>query len=165
MNIVKMIKLISLWITLSILFIAKTNASQLTPMADKSIFEQGYPEPAARYDQALNITELNNVTTRMTGTSPNAIAEFAIHPDTLVNQLALDFSINYSPALLAELSHIKLYLNDYLMATLDLPKQTDTNALNSQQHWSIPLQADVLKDYNQIKYELVGYYTEQSRRL
>lgn len=161
MNIVKMVKSTCFRIMFSLVFIAQLNASELAPMVDKSIFEQGYPEPAERYQETLNFTELNNVTTRMTGTSPNAMAEFAVHPDTLVNQLALDFSINYSPALLAELSHIKLYLNDYLMATLDLPKQTDTSALNSQQHWTIPLQAQVLKDYNQIRYELVGYYTEQ----
>ncbi|MCU4677044.1 cellulose biosynthesis cyclic di-GMP-binding regulatory protein BcsB [Catenovulum sp. 2E275] len=157
MNIFKLFFQIMALVSFS--FLGYLNASE-KPLSDKSVFANGYPEPAPAITQNYPLTQLNNVVSRMTGTSPNATAEFAIEPNTLVTDLTLDFSINYSPALLSELSHIKLYLNDYLMATLDLPEQTDKNLLNKSKSWKIPLQAQVLKDYNQIRFELIGYYTQ-----
>jgi hypothetical protein len=74
------------------------------------------------------------------GTEGQTTLDFSLRGDEVVESadLRLDYT---SPALLADLSHLKVYLNDELVQTLVLPKEN----LGKPQHIRIPIDPRFLR--------------------
>lgn len=80
---------------------------------------------------------------------------FGLRQDQVVVSAKLKLRYTYSPAMIAELSHIKIALNDEVLATIALPKEQ----AGSEQVSEIELNKLYLSDFNQLKFQLIGHYT------
>ncbi|TCP10627.1 cellulose synthase subunit [Crenobacter luteus] len=82
---------------------------------------------------------------------------FGSRADEVITQARLKLRYTYSPSMLAELSHVKVLLNDEVVAVLPLPKERG----GVQQEAELPLDARLLADFNRLQFQLVGHYTQQ----
>ncbi len=80
---------------------------------------------------------------------------FSIRSDEELISARLKLDYGYSPALLPELSHIKVLLNDELAASVPLP-QAGAGAPSSHE---VELPAAAFTDFNRLETQLIGHYT------
>ena len=80
---------------------------------------------------------------------------FGVRLDEVVVQARLRLHINYSPALLEQLSHLKVTLNDQVVAAVSLSKaQAGTDVSKD-----VDLDPRLFTDYNHLQLQLIGHYT------
>ena len=89
------------------------------------------------------------------GTEGQTTLDFSLRGDEVVESADLRLDYTFSPALLADLSHLKVYLNDELVQTLVLPKEN----LGKPQHIRIPIDPRFFADYNKLRLQFIGHYT------
>jgi hypothetical protein len=82
---------------------------------------------------------------------------FSIRSDEVVTQARLRLNYAYSPALLADISHIKVVVNEQVAATVPVPPQEAGRNLQRD----IPIPARLLTEFNRINLELIGHYTRE----
>lgn len=78
-----------------------------------------------------------------------------IRRDEMVESARLRLVFTLSPALLADLSHLKVLLNDQLVRTIALPKER----LGQPQAVDVDIPPAYFTDYNQLSFQFVGHYT------
>ena len=91
---------------------------------------------------------------RLRGVDGSIALPFAIRSDEVVASAKLKFDYSYSPALLAELSHLKVMLNDEVIAVLPLPREKGV-----PNRREIDLDPRFFTDYNKLQFRLIGHYT------
>lgn len=79
---------------------------------------------------------------------------FPIRADEVVVAAKLRIAYDYSPALIPELSHLKISLNERFAAVLPLPK--DKGVGNSRE---IDIDPRWFFDFNYLRFKLIGHYT------
>lgn len=82
---------------------------------------------------------------------------FNVRTDEIVTDAQLNLSYTYSPALLADLSHINVIVNGEVAASIPVPKET--GGVNLQRVVKIP--ARFITEFNRISLQLIGHYTLQ----
>jgi cellulose synthase operon protein B len=75
--------------------------------------------------------------------------------DEVVVAAKLRLRLTYSPALLPDLSHLRVSLNGQVIAALPLPKEQAGREVERE----IALDTRYFSDYNQIRFDLIGHYT------
>jgi hypothetical protein len=75
--------------------------------------------------------------------------------DEVVVGATLHLRLTYSPAMLPELSHLRVTLNGQALAALALPKQDAGREVERE----IELDPRYFSDYNQVRFDLIGHYT------
>lgn len=86
------------------------------------------------------------------GSEANANVGFGSRLDEVIAKANLHFDVTPSPALLALVSHIKVYLNNELMGVVPV---TDGQQ-GKKSSVSMPLDSRYFSNYNQIRFELIG---------
>ncbi len=81
---------------------------------------------------------------------------FQVRSDEVVVAAKLRISYDYSPALIPELSHLKISLNDRIAMVESLPK--DKGVGNNRE---INLDPRLFADVNNLRFNLIGHYTRQ----
>ncbi|EWC43340.1 cellulose biosynthesis cyclic di-GMP-binding regulatory protein BcsB [Stutzerimonas stutzeri] len=82
--------------------------------------------------------------------------EFQLRRDRIATDARLMLDYTPSPALLPVLSHLRIYLNDELMRTLPITQ----DQLGQRVRQDIVLDPYLLGDFNRIRVEFVGHYTD-----
>lgn len=82
--------------------------------------------------------------------------EFQLRRDRIATDARLMLDYTPSPALLPVLSHLRIYLNDELMRTLPISQEQ----LGQRVRQDIALDPYLLGDFNRIRVEFVGHYTD-----
>lgn len=126
------------------------------PLANKAIFEDGYPEQAPVETLTMSFESLGLSTFKLDGINNSARVDFTNRLDKLGKQLTLDFSYTHSPSLIGKVSHLKVFLNENLMTVL--PIGDKNNLIGNKYEHKVPLNPKLIKDFNQIRFELVGFY-------
>lgn len=80
---------------------------------------------------------------------------FSIRSDEVITAAKLKLSYAYSPALIPELSHIKVLVNDEVAATLPVP--ADQGGTNLTRDINIPPR--LITEFNRLNLQLIGHYT------
>lgn len=80
---------------------------------------------------------------------------FSVRADEVVTAARIRLSYSYSPALLSNISHIKVLVNGQVATTLPVP--TETAGKLVEREVAIPPQ--MLSDFNRLDLELIGHYT------
>ncbi|MBH0055800.1 cellulose biosynthesis cyclic di-GMP-binding regulatory protein BcsB [Pseudoalteromonas sp. SWXJZ94C] len=132
----------------------QTNA--IEPMHDKSMFINGYPESAQVTSLRLDFEALGFTDYKLDGINNNSRVDFTNRIDKLSKNLMLNFSYTNSPSLIANVSHLKVYFNENLVTVLPINKHSSV-VKNTVNH-NLALNSKYIQDYNQIRFELVGYY-------
>ena len=94
--------------------------------------------------------------TLLSGVRNTTTFEFQVRRDRLVREAELDLSFTPSPSLLPTLSHLRVYLNDALMNVLPI----GNDQLGKPVQAKVPLDARLITDFNQVRLEFVGHYTD-----
>jgi hypothetical protein len=81
---------------------------------------------------------------------------FPVRADEVVVGATLRIGYDYSPALLAELSHLQISLNERIVAVEGLPR--DKGVGNER---DIVLDPRMFRDNNTLQFKLIGHYTRQ----
>ncbi|MDM0013471.1 cellulose biosynthesis cyclic di-GMP-binding regulatory protein BcsB [Variovorax sp. J22P168] len=82
---------------------------------------------------------------------------FSVRADELVTSASFRLNYAYSPALIPELSHLKVSVNDVLVTTLPVVRGEG----GKPQTADIPIDRRLITDFNRINIELVGHYTRE----
>lgn len=93
---------------------------------------------------------------RLRGTQSEASVGIGIRRDEQVEAARLRLQFTLSPALLADLSHLKVSFNDQLIQTVVLPKER--LGLPHQVELDIP--PAYFADYNRLQFQFIGHYTQ-----
>lgn len=93
-----------------------------------------------------------NSSIRLQGSESVVYVGFGSRLDEIVSNAALSFDFIPSPALLAKVSHIKVYFNNELMGVVPISDGQQGQRVNAK----IPLDARLFSNYNQLKFELIG---------
>lgn len=75
--------------------------------------------------------------------------------DEVVVAATLHLRFTYSPAMLPDLSHLRVSLNGQVLAAVALPKEDAGREIERE----IALDPRYFSDYNQIRFDLIGHYT------
>lgn len=114
--------------------------------------------PAEGAPREFNLTQLGlNYAVQLRGVSGTVGIPFSVRADELVTSAALRLNYAYSPSLIPELSHLKVSVNDVLVATLALPREGAGKAQTAD----ITIDRRLVTDFNRINVELVGHYTRE----
>ncbi|MFG6138562.1 cellulose biosynthesis cyclic di-GMP-binding regulatory protein BcsB [Halomonas sp. B23F22_10] len=144
------------WLLSLLLAIALPAQAQTTPLEEASLYRAASADDAAPVtERQLRLGESAGGELELSGLTPARQLEFGIRGDRLVTQATLDLRYTPSPSLLGEVSHLKVYLNDDLMGTL--PLQAD--APGKSQRAQLDLDPRLIRDFNRLRLELVGHYT------
>ncbi len=92
---------------------------------------------------------------KLTGTAYNQFLYFNVRPDEQVVGARLIIGYDYSPALLTDISHLVISLNNESAALLHFPQQGN-NLANVRE---IPLDPALFKARNELRLGFVGHYT------
>ncbi|MCX2791205.1 cellulose biosynthesis cyclic di-GMP-binding regulatory protein BcsB [Vibrio sp. Sgm 5] len=124
--------------------------------------KQQLSEPQAQQQDAENATVFKRVvpfsqlgysgSIAIQGSEANAYVGFGSRLDEVVSKATLYFDITPSPALLALVSHVKVYLNNELMGVASIVDGQQGKKLSL----SMPLDTRYFSNYNQIRFELIG---------
>ncbi|HHB1594445.1 cellulose biosynthesis cyclic di-GMP-binding regulatory protein BcsB [Vibrio campbellii] len=124
--------------------------------------KQQLSEPHAQQQGAENATVFKRVvpftqlgysgSIAIQGSEANAYVGFGSRLDEVVSKATLYFDITPSPALLALVSHVKVYLNNELMGVASIVDGQQGKKLSL----SMPLDTRYFSNYNQIRFELIG---------
>lgn len=93
-------------------------------------------------------------TMTLRGIQPNGQVEFGVRGDEVVTWAQLNVQYTPSPALIPAQSHLKVYLNDQLMAVQTI----DQAQLGHENQVQIPIDSRYITDYNRIRLEFIGHY-------
>ncbi|VEB43398.1 Cellulose synthase regulatory subunit [Chromobacterium violaceum] len=92
---------------------------------------------------------------RLRGGNAIATIGFGSRADELVTSLTLKLRYIYSPAMLTDLSHVQVIVNDQVVAVLPFAKDQGGRA----QEASLTLDPRLLTSFNRIQFRLIGHYT------
>ncbi|MEI8669758.1 cellulose biosynthesis cyclic di-GMP-binding regulatory protein BcsB [Pseudoalteromonas sp. B131b] len=132
-------------------------ANAIEPMSDKTIFNNGYPESAQVTSLRLDFEALGFNNYKLDGINNDSNVDFTNRIDKLSKDLMLNFSYTNSPSLIANVSHLKVYFNENLVTVLSINEPS--NIIKNTAEHNIALNAKYIQDFNQIRFELVGYYS------
>lgn len=115
------------------------------------------PAPALPWTRTSSFTQLGRPgDLLLTGMRNAATIEFQVRRDRLVQGARLDLGFTASPALTPTLSHLRVYLNDELVDVVPINKED----LGKPASVSLPLDARLITDFNRLRLEFVGHYTD-----
>ncbi|UTH73441.1 cellulose biosynthesis cyclic di-GMP-binding regulatory protein BcsB [Chromobacterium sp. IIBBL 290-4] len=141
-------------------------AALCLPMAARSAEMQDASAPAAAAPQAsplvstrlLSFKQLGaNSSLKMRGGNAVAVVNFGSRVDELITSITLHLRYIYSPAMLTELSHIQVLLNNQVVTVLPFTKGQGGKVLET----TLTLDPRLLSSFNQIQFRLIGHYTER----
>ena len=92
----------------------------------------------------------------LSGVRSIATLEFQVPRDRLVRAAELDLNFTPSPSLLPTLSHLRVYLNDTMMGVVPVTRDEVGRSVQVE----LPLDARLIADFNHVRLEFVGHYTD-----
>lgn len=89
------------------------------------------------------------------GTEGSADLGLSVRLDELVEAATLHLTFTLSPALLPDLSHLQVMINDEVLQTV----RVDKALAGRPQTLDLPLDPRYFTDYNRLRFKLIGHYT------
>lgn len=116
------------------------------------------PEPQARTEVRqvkLTFAELGAGPMELRGAQPIGAVNIGTRMDELIVAARLYLRMTYSPAMLPDLSHVRVSLNGQALAALPLPREQAGREVERL----VELDPRYFSEFNQIRFDLVGHYT------
>lgn len=108
--------------------------------------------------QALTLADLGaRDPLQLRGTDGQNGVAFAVRDDEVVTGAVLHLVYSYSPALLPDLSQLKVLVNGEVAATLPLPQAQAGMTLSRD----VPIDPRFITEYNHLNLQLIGHYTRR----
>lgn len=131
--------------------------TQLNTPLDAQLDTQLDPEAPPSWQQNRSFAQLGEAKDLLLlGVHNTQQVDFTLRRDRIAKDATLRLNYTPSPALLPGLSHMRIYLNDILMDTVGIEKEQ----LGKPSQQTIALSPKLITDFNQVRIEFVGHYTE-----
>jgi len=117
------------------------------------------PAPAADAvrESRISFADLAGGALALQGVQSSAQINFGTRGDEAVVGARLHLRFTYSPSMLPELSHLRVSINGQVVAALALPKSDAGREVERD----LPLDAIYFSDYNEIRFDLIGHYSQE----
>lgn len=113
-------------------------------------------QPAGGRSYRVSLRQLGAVfPLQLRGVQGASGVQFGIRNDEVVTSARLHLNYAYSPALLPDLSHIRVLVNEQVVATIAVPREQGGQGL--QRVIDIPTR--LIGEFNRLNLELIGHYT------
>lgn len=128
------------------------------PLSVESVKTETTNAPTAKHrDVSLSFKQMGAWSViNLRGVDAARVLAFPVRPDEVVVAAKLSINYDYSPSLIPELSHLRILLNDRIVAVEPLP--SDKGIGNSRQYNLDPRLFGVL---NELRFNFIGHYTRQ----
>jgi len=83
---------------------------------------------------------------------------FSLPQTQVVQEAKLNLRYSFSPALIPQMSHLSVFLNGTMIATLSMPPKTEN--VQDELSAKLPLPAELLVRDNVLAFQFVGHYTQ-----
>lgn len=103
----------------------------------------------------LTFASLGTGAMELRGGQPMGALTFGTRMDELIGAAKLRLRMTYSPAMVPDLSHVRVILNGQVQAALPLPKDQAGREVERE----VALDPRYFSDFNEIRFDLVGHYT------
>jgi len=130
-------------------------AAQTATAAQRELIGTETPEIGPTRNDVLTLEDLGAVTPlRMQGVLDDETRAFTIRRDEVVTKALIRMNYAYSPALIPELSHLFVLLNDELIGSVQLvPELADGATVE------FPVSPVLFQEDNRIQFRFIGHYT------
>ena len=140
--------------------VAATLALPAAPAAAPATLAQT-PEPTAQALPSWTVTRTFEQLGRLSDTLLLGInnaeqVEFSLRRDRIATDARLQLQYTPSPSLIPTISHLRIYLNDVLAAVVPIEK----DQLGRQTTQQVALDPRLVADFNRLRLEFVGHYTD-----
>ncbi len=117
------------------------------------------PPPPGQFHDLFTLKQVGSGNMELRGIDTQTSVFFNLKQTHVVRTAKMHLSYSFSPALLPQLSHIRLLMNGTLFATIQYPpnENTTTGARDMEADFDVP--ADLLVRRNQFTVEFIGHYT------
>lgn len=132
---------------------AAANAGKTTTTTDTQTVADDPTSEFSHYSLTLQDLGVNQPI-EMRSADGQRVLPFSLRNDEVITNAKLRLAYAWSPALIPELSHLKVLLNDELMTSLPLPHEG-----NDGRTGDVQLDPTLLVDFNQLRFELIAHYT------
>ena len=113
------------------------------------------PPSLALREEKVSFAELPGDTIELRGVRSTASLNLDIRRDEIVVRAVLHLRITYSPALIPELSHLRVSLNGQTLAAIPLTKADAGREVERE----VTLDPRYFTDFNRLRLDLVGHYS------
>lgn len=135
---------------------AQTPAARDARLPDAQAVPSEAPRASNARTSSVTLKQLGALyPLQLRGIQGNAGVPFSVRNDEVVTGGKLRLNYAYSPALLANISHLKVLVNEQVVATIPVPNET--GGKNLQRDIDIP--ARLVTEFNRLNIELIGHYT------
>jgi hypothetical protein len=130
----------------------------IAPLSAHAQAQTRVPEPdAPTFYHNLSFEQLGNTQDlKLMGINDTGRVEFLVRRDRIATEVVLNLTYTPSPSLLPTLSHLRVVLNEELMAVLPITQEQ----MGKQVKQRIVLDARHTVDFNRLQLEFVGHYTD-----
>ncbi|MFC4308383.1 cellulose biosynthesis cyclic di-GMP-binding regulatory protein BcsB [Steroidobacter flavus] len=116
---------------------------------------QGSEPPPLAAPRRISFAELGAPPLELRGTQPTGTLNIGVRGDEVIASAKLRLRMTYSPAMLPQLSHLRVSLNGQVLAALPLSAEQAGREIERE----VVLDPRYFSDYNQLRFDLVGHYT------
>lgn len=103
----------------------------------------------------LSLKELGfGANIELRGTEGERSFPFTVRSDEVITAAKVRYGLAYSPALLPDLSHLQVLVNNELVSVVPLPKETAKGIVREDS-----IDPRYFADFNQLSFKLIGHYT------
>jgi hypothetical protein len=107
------------------------------------------------HETTITFADLGSGTMALQGAQSTAVLHIGTRNDQAVVGATLHLRLTYSPALLPELSHLRISVNGQVVAALPLPKADAGHEVERE----VVLDPRYFSDYNEIRFDLIAHYS------
>ncbi len=144
------------WTLLTALLWTFSAAALAEPSLDADAADVAEPAPPS-WSSSRSFSDLGRPRDQLLLGIRNAEqVEFGLRHDRIATAATLHLDYTPSPALLPVLSHLRVYLNDELMGTLPITQEQIGQRVRKE----LPLDPRLLGDFNRVRVEFVGHYSD-----
>lgn len=128
------------------------------PLSTEPVQTETVSTPVSKHrDVSLSFKQMGAWSViNLRGVDAARVLSFPVRPDEVVVAAKLSINYDYSPALIPELSHLRILLNDRIVAVEALPSEKGIG--NTRQYNLDPRLFGVLND---LRFNFIGHYTRQ----
>lgn len=111
-------------------------------------------EPSVAAPARITFAQLGSPALELRGTQPTGTINIGVRGDEVIGAAKLRLRMTYSPAMLPQLSHLRVSLNGQVLAALPLPAEQAGREIERE----VELDPRYFTDYNQLRFDLIGHY-------
>ena len=123
--------------------------------AQPELVPQAQPDTGGARMDSVTLKDLGEQTPiRLQGVQDDAGRDFSVRRDEVVTAANVNLNCAYSPALIPELSHLHVFVNNELIGSIQLVKE-----LSESRTVRLPVNHVLFQEDNNIRFNFVGHYT------